>query len=241
MLVIDATLETPEQNLALDEALYLELEAAPSQELGRPAEESLRFWESSTTFVVLGVAGKLHADVQVERCRQDGIPVLRRASGGGTVLQGPGCLNYALVLSLEARPELRDLTRCYREILGRTAAALGSDVRQDGTSDMTFGGRKLSGSAQKRGRRAILHHGTILYSFDLERVSSYLREPASQPPYRASRAHEDFIENYPLSREEIERRLCAAWGVLGPRRRALPELTRLVHEKYATREWTERF
>ena len=77
--LIDLSLESPEENLALDEALLLEAEAAAAKgrELGY-----LRFWESSRPFVVLGVSSALKEDADVERCRKDGIPILRRASGG---------------------------------------------------------------------------------------------------------------------------------------------------------------
>ena len=82
--LIDLSLESPEENLALDEALLLEAEAAAAKgrELGY-----LRFWESAEPFVVLGVSRGIEKDAERERCREDGIPVLRRASGGGSVLQ----------------------------------------------------------------------------------------------------------------------------------------------------------
>ena len=49
--------------------------------------------------------------------------------------------------------------------------------------------RKICGNAQRWKRRAFLHHGTILYDFDLAKIERYLRLPARQPDYRAGRAH----------------------------------------------------
>ena len=60
-----------------------------------------------------------------DACRADGVAVLRRFSGGGAVVLGPGCLNYAIALSLVSRPELADVAASFRAILGRVAAALG--------------------------------------------------------------------------------------------------------------------
>src|SRR4051794_35022284 len=91
MRFLDLTLPGAAENLALDEALLLEAEA------GR-AGEVLRVWEWPRPAVVLGSGCRLAEDVDEEACRRDGVPVLRRASGGGTVLLGPGSLCFGLVL-----------------------------------------------------------------------------------------------------------------------------------------------
>jgi lipoate-protein ligase A len=235
--LVDLTLPSPEENLALDEAL-LGLCSRASPGTGR---EFLRFWESRERFVVLGVSGRLQAEVRTAECARDGIPVLRRVSGGGTVLQGPGCLSYALVLSLAERPDLRDLSRSYATVLERVAQALGiPDLGRRGTSDLAIGERKISGSAQKRTPGALLHHGTILHRFDATTVSRWLREPEKQPAYRAGRFHEAFLDNVALSAEEIKSRLAAAWSaVQGPFE--IPPLKPLIEERYGQRGWNERF
>jgi len=243
---LDLTLETPEENLALDEALLLECEAALVRGDPPADAEALRFWESPTYFVALGVSGKLLDEVRVETCRSDRVPVLRRLSGGGTVLQGPGCLNFALVLALEPRPELRDVTKSYAAILSLIAGSLeGGEVRNiehRGTSDLALGDLKISGNAQKRSRHALLHHGTILHDFDLARLPRFLREPGKQPEYRQSRRHEDFVCNIDLPVGAIKARIARAWNAVPPASRLeLPDLSGLIAEKYANRAWIERF
>src|SRR5205823_3610625 len=104
----------PPENLALDEALLLEAEA------GR-AGETLRVWEWPGPAVVLGSGCRLAEDVDEQACRRDGVPVLRRASGGGTVLLGPGCLCYSLVLAYERDPALAEIRPSSALILRRTA------------------------------------------------------------------------------------------------------------------------
>src|ERR1041385_179712 len=86
MLYLDLTSSSPAENLACDEALLDFCEE-------RPGLEVLRFWESTERFVVLGYANALHREVNVAACEAAQIPIMRRCSGGGTVLQGPGCLN----------------------------------------------------------------------------------------------------------------------------------------------------
>ncbi len=95
MRLLDLTLETAEENLALDEALLDEAEA------GREPREVLRIWESPRPLVVLGRSSQVSHEVELAFCRQQGIPVLRRASGGAAIVAGPGSLMYAVVLSYD--------------------------------------------------------------------------------------------------------------------------------------------
>lgn len=239
LVLIDHTLATPEENLALDEALLLE-----SEEVGGDAPlEILRFWESPSHFVVLGVADRYHDSVHVEACARDSIPVLRRSSGGGTVLQGPGCLNYSLVLSLETRPELRLIDRSYAVILETIASALGGTQSVDfqGISDLSVGNLKISGNAQKRKKRTLLHHGTLLYGFEATLITRYLQEPEKQPDYREQRRHADFVVNLELSVTDIKARLTTAWDAAISVDRQIPSLEDLIAEKYGNPDWTERF
>jgi lipoate-protein ligase A len=239
--LLDLTLPTPEENLALDEALLNEAEEQAGR--GEPIREILRFWESAKPFVVLGSTGRLSEEVHVENCRREGIPVLRRASGGGTVLNGPGCLCYALILGLDNRPELHDIHASYRTILSQMARRLGLEgLDHRGISDIALKGRKVSGNAQRRKSRVLLHHGTILYAADPEQMERVLKNPPRQPDYRAGRAHAAFTANLPLPAEEIKRRLSRCWNARTPARPPrLPDLTALIEEKYANRQWIERF
>lgn len=189
MRLMDECPTDPAENIALDAELFADVEE-------RSGTETLRFWESPQPAVVVGSFGVVDREVQAAACDADRIPVLKRISGGGAVVLGPGCLNYSLVLSLESRPELRHVTRSYILIMGRVAAALGArELTLEGRSDLTLGGRKVGGSAQRRGRRALLHHGTILYNFDAALMERYLKEPVRQPAYRAGRCHTAFVAN----------------------------------------------
>lgn len=201
MTLKDITFPSPEENIIFDDVL---LQLAEEGVQG----EVLRFWESSDYFVVLGRIGKESDDVRTEETQKDGIPVLRRSSGGGTVLQGRGCLNYSLVLSKDSDPSIADLRRSYQFILAKVVHALktaGVDAVFYPTSDiaLTDSKKKISGNAQKRLRRFILHHGTLLYDFDLERITRYLKMPAEVPDYRRGRSHADFVANMPVQRRTI--------------------------------------
>jgi lipoate-protein ligase A len=204
----------------------------------------LRVWEWPRPAVVLGAGCRLADDVGEAACRADGVPILRRSSGGGTVLLGAGCLLYSLVLRHEGQAALAEIRPSYRYILGRIGAALAEgvgEVEPAGVSDLALAGRKFSGTAQQRKRSHLLHHGTLLYAFDLDRVARYLREPPRQPEYRAGRPHRAFLFNLPIGGDELKRRLRRAWSAGEPAARwPEEEVGRLVAEKYSLTEWTRR-
>ena len=169
--LLHLTLPSPLENLALDEALLDDLEENHSHPV-------LRLWESDRYFIVLGRSSSLVDDVHVDACRQDSVPIWRRASGGGTVLQGPGCLSYAVVLPITLHPDLRDIRLTNTFVLQRMANALSRwqpAIAVQGLSDLTVKGRKISGSAQRRKRNALLFHGTVLYRMHAHIISRYLK------------------------------------------------------------------
>jgi len=236
MHLLDTTLGTLVENLALDEALLLEAEN------GGP--EVLRLWQWPVSAVVLGAGCKLNDDVNVPRCDADQVPILRRASGGGTVLLGPGCLLFSLILAYDTHPSLKEVRTSYAWILERIAAgltSLGFTLSAEGTSDLTLGQRKVSGNAQQRKRGHLLHHGTLLYDFDAAQAEHYLHQPGRQPDYRRQRGHGDFLGNLPTSADELRRMLCQAWNAT-TRLHEIPSdrVSRLVAEKYGVEAWIRR-
>ncbi|MCX7018978.1 MAG: lipoate--protein ligase family protein [Candidatus Sumerlaeota bacterium] len=242
MRLLDLTLPAPAENLALEEALLEETEAGQGG-------ETLRFWESGVFFVVMGAGCHASADANLERCAADGIAVLRRCSGGGTVLQGPGCLNCALILDARARRELSSIAETNTHVLGRLARALESvcpGLRREGISDLAVDGMKISGSAQKRKRRFILFHATLPHDFDPALVALYLREPARQPEYRAARPHARFMRNISAPPVRLKELITAEWDASAPppKTPCAPPLERmrgLVDSKYARDAWNLMF
>jgi lipoate-protein ligase A len=237
MRLLELTLPSPAENLALDEALLLDAEDGA-------AGEVLRVWEFPRPVVVLGAGCRLRENVNEETCHADAVPILRRASGGGTVLWGHGCLLFSLVLRCDRSPELTQIMSSYRHILGRIAAALAADgvqAEQAGTSDLAIAGRKFSGNAQQRKRSHFLHHGTLLYGFDLAQVGRYLLPPPRQPEYRDGRAHTDFLCNLPIGRDDLKRRLRDLWRADRTVDSWLEDrVVQLVRDKYSTEAWIRR-
>jgi len=180
-------------------------------EAGAPGSRCMT-WETTLPVVVVGGNSRPADHVILEACVEDRVPIVRRCSGGGTVLIAPGCLNYAIAVSLVSHPSLADVRHSIEVILGKTADALNlPGLAIAGEADLALNNRKVSGNAQRRGRRALLHHGTLLYRFDATLARRYLREPVRQPGYRGHRLHTEFIGNLPLSKNALEAAVLMAW------------------------------
>jgi lipoate-protein ligase A len=241
MYHLQFTLETPAENLALDEAL---LDAAAAGDL---PGDVLRLWEPAQPFIVLGRSSR-REEVHAHACETDAVSILRRCSGGASVAAGRGCLMYALVLDRGRHDLLGGVDHAHQFVLNRNIEALrplADGIVRLGTSDLalTEGGstqaaRKFSGNSLRIKRDHLLYHGTILYDFPLERLGRWLAAPARMPNYRAGRTHAAFLANFPATAKEITVALLTAWIAdepLGqwPRQR----MCELAAGRYALIDW----
>jgi len=260
--LLDLTLPTPAENLACDEALLDWFEE-------NGGEGVLRFWEPENYFVVVGYGNHVQTEANTAACDKDGIPILRRCSGGGTVLQGPGCLNYSLVLKAEEGGPLASITAANRFIMERNRGAVENECRRKkeecriqvrGFTDLTLDPRphgapkqsgggstldpalKFSGNAQRRKKHFLLFHGTFLLNFDLALIDKFLRMPSKEPDYRQGRSHTNFLTNLHLPVDGMKRTLGKAWGATMPLE-VVPRdaIALLVRDKYVTKEWNFKF
>ena len=247
MKFLDLTFNEPAENLACDEALLNWCGESGDAEI-------LRVWESKQSFVVLGRSNSFRREVNVEACEARGVPILRRCSGGGTVLQAPGCLNYAVALQVSNRPEMQTVSGANRSIMERHRSMLQRQLRAEvqvsGHTDLVVANRntighnwnlpplKVSGNAQRRTRHQILFHGTFLVGLDLGLVGELLAMPSLQPGYRQGRPHAEFVTNLNLSRATIVQGLREAWNANEPFTNIDQlHVLDLVKSRYGTSEW----
>ncbi len=238
--LLNLTLPTPAENLALDEALLLDTKGP----------ETLRFWEPREPLVVLGRSSRCSEEVDTAACEASQVPLLRRVSGGATIVTGPGCLMYAVVLDTASRPELKAIDRAHTEILTRLASALKTlepttDIA--GTSDLAFHPNlanplaKFSGNSLRVVRSRLLYHGTLLYDFNLPMIPRLLRTAPRQPTYRDSRTHEQFVANFPATEPQLREAISAAWSASNSVEKLDASLTlaveQLVRERYGRPDW----
>lgn len=231
MQLIRITRKNPVANLAFDEAM---IERAENQSENRESsEELLRLWEMPTPCVILGRSSKWDIEVNHSNCEREEIPIFRRMSGGATVVVGPGCLMYSVLLSYDRRPAMRMLDVAHAEVMRRVRDAsqetlnefdLPGEIDLQGTCDLTICDRKFSGNALRCKRNWMLYHGTILVSMPLDWIGQFLLEPSRQPEYRGKRNHLDFVTTLlpadskcsPVEfRQVLEQQIAIQWGAYG--------------------------
>ncbi len=256
---LDVTLPSVEQNLALDEAL---LELAHE---GLVTTTYVRTWMAAEPVVVLGSSSRVDEELDSLVCEAAGVRVVRRPSGGATVVLGPGCLMWSVVTphpvgvpAIEAihAAMLDPLAAAINAALPAAAHHAGHRVARRGTSDLAIsdpqGGepahrerdvpeRKVSGNALRVRRHGVLYHGTLLDSFNLSLVAKVLRHPPREPDYRSRRSHSDFLANLNLGREALEKIVRTAFNAtLATGDWPSDRVSRLVAERYAANDWTRR-
>jgi lipoate-protein ligase A len=243
MKFLDHILPSLAENLAADEALLDWCENGNGQ-------ATLCFWEPRETFVVVGYANKIAAEVNKSVCEEKHIPIFRRCSGGGTVVQMSGGLNYSLILPITDGGPLQNITSANRFIMEKNRAALSTlnsslraaDISIRGHTDLCLGNLKFAGNSQRRRKKFLLFHGTLLLDCDLKLISELLRMPSLEPDYRAKRPHEEFVTNLKLPAERVKATLAQAWDAVEPLQNPpLEMITRLARDKYSTREWNFKF
>jgi len=240
MKYCDLTLSTPAENLACDEALLLLAEE------DRAAGEILRVWEPMQYFVVVGYANRVATEVNLPFCQDNGVPVLRRCTGGGTVLQGPGCLNYSLVLRISESGPLQSIPATNDFILERHQAALSellqAPIEMQGHTDLAIGGLKISGNSQRRKREFLLFHGSFLLHLDISLVEKALRMPSKEPEYRLSRSHSDFLLNIKVPASRVKQALVKCWGAKDLLTRIpIEQVSALARDKYGRDDWNWKY
>ena len=235
MQFLDLTL-SPVLNLSLDDALIESAEASETY------PEVLRLWEPESPMVVLGRSSPLAMEVNLDFCRKENIPVFRRISGGQSIVTGPGCLMYAVLLDYRKRPQLRMLDKAHAFVMNQLQAALDFidiETEMQGTCDLTYSGRKFSGNALRCRRDWFLYHGTIiLESFDLSLIQNCLGEPKRQPDYREGRSHDEFVTSIPADAKALKAALTKQWNATELFEHPPIELAeKLGDEKYNDRDW----
>ena len=239
MKYLDLTFPAPAENLACDEALIDLCEEG----LG---DEILRFWEPREPFVVVGYANQAAREVDIQACEANKIGIFRRCSGGGTVLQGPGCLNYSLILRIPDSGPLQTITGTNTYILQRNQAALEpllkARVDVQGHTDLAIQNLKFSGNAQRRKRKFLIFHGTFLLQADIPLIETVLRMPSKQPDYRENRTHREFLVNLELEPEAVKSALQEVWQA----HELFPDvptskIQELAQQKYSMHEWNFKF
>jgi lipoate-protein ligase A len=182
----------PDQVTAQPSAHALSLAGVDFERADPPA---LRVEAAAEVVVVVSRSRDAAHEVFLERCTADGVAVVRRPSGGGAVVLGPGVIAASVVAASAERSLFPDAW--FRRFGGALAAALTGlgvpGVAMQGVSDLCLGDRKIAGSSLRLAGGRVLYQVSLLVDLDVALLDRYLRVPSREPAYRRGRPHREFV------------------------------------------------
>ena len=214
---------------------------------------TLRFWEWEDRAVVFGSYQSYSNELDQEGVDKHGIVPVRRISGGGAMfMEGGNCVTYSLYApdslvagySYEASYEYLD--QWVLAALGK----LGVNAWYVPINDITSDGGKIGGAAQKRRKGAVLHHTTMSYDIDADKMMEVLRigkvKVSSKGLASAKKRVDPLRRQTGVPREEIidtmAREFATRYGAVDAELSddSLAAAQRLVDTKFLNEEWTKR-
>ncbi|MET9801025.1 biotin/lipoate A/B protein ligase family protein [Streptomyces sp. NPDC006368] len=241
--------QPPALHMALDEVLTAEVAAGR-----RPP--TLRVWEWGAPAVVIGSFQSLRNEVDAQAAERHGVTVVRRISGGGAMFIEPGnTITYSLSVP-DALVQGLSFSDSYAYLDDWVLGALGDmgiKAWYQPLNDIATDAGKIAGAAQKRvvgGDGAVLHHVTMAYDIDAEKMTEVLRigrEKLSDKGTRSARKRVD-----PLRRQTGLPRATVIEKMIGSFRERYglsegtvtdEEMARardLAWTKFSSPEWTAR-
>lgn len=209
-------------------------------------DDCFMLWRNAPA-VIVGRHQNTLAEIDAAFVAANGIPVVRRLSGGGAVFHDLGNLNYTFIVA-DAHTRI-DFRRFSQPVLD-ALRSIGVPARFEGRNDLTIDGRKFSGNAEYVHRGRILHHGTLLFAARMSDLSAALRPDPAKFAGKAVQSVRSRVTNIsehlpqPMTVLEFRDRLmahvmAATPGAVAHRFTAedTAAIERLRDEKYATWEW----
>ncbi len=206
----------------------------------------LMLWQNANT-VVVGLNQNTAQEINADFIARHGVTVVRRMTGGGAVYHDLGNLNYSFITDVGDAESL-SIARFTAPVC-RALESMGVHAETSGRNDITVGGRKVSGVAQRIVRGRILHHGTLLFDSDAAMVAGALRADPSKFASKSAKSVRSRIGNIrealprDMTLEDFRARLLEQLSADGLARRRLgadelAAIARTADSKYRSWDWT---
>lgn len=181
MLLIYNRETSPAYNLAAEEYVLTE-----------KCEDIVMLWRNSDS-VIIGRNQNAIEEMNLDYIKENDITVIRRLTGGGAVFHDLGNVNFTFIKGNDERlfNDYSGFTAPVREYL----ESLGVKCELSGRNDITIEGAKISGNAQTVKRGRIMHHGTLLFSSNMGKLSGALKVREIKAESRGIKSYRSRVTN----------------------------------------------
>ncbi|MDF3032446.1 MAG: Lipoate--protein ligase [Nitrososphaeraceae archaeon] len=170
----------------------------------------LRLYGWKPSAVSIGYFQSLEQEVNVKKCKELGIDVVRRITGGGAVLH-ENELTYSFITKIYPA----NIIESYRSICEPVVTCLydlGFDAKFSPLNDITVENKKVSGNAQTRRNNVLLQHGTILLDVNVDKMFSVLKVPSEKIKDKIIQDVKERVMGLKLSYDEVANKLWRSFG-----------------------------
>ena len=151
-------------------------------------------WIPDRTIIVQGRANNAEDSVYVEFAKMDNIEIIKRPSGGETVILSPNTLVIAVKIALENNMNAHSYFAKINSLIISALSALGvKNLYSKGISDISIGEKKILGSSMFRKPEYLFYHAVLNVCENPLIFDKYLKHPKREPDYRKGRKHSDFV------------------------------------------------
>ena len=154
----------------------------------------LMVWQPDNPVIVVGQSNSPEKYVLMEKALMNGLPVMKRPTGGETVVLTPRMLIISLVLKNTKLPRSQDFfVGINNMIIPELINAGLSGVSYRGISDLAVADKKIMGSSIYRKPGMLFYHAVLNYGESPDYIASFLKHPVREPDYRKGRSHSEFV------------------------------------------------
>ena len=148
--------------------------------------------QGSPKSIVMGISGEIATLINTEKVKAETIPIIKRFSGGGTVIVDENTLFITFIiqkkdLAIPSFPE--PIMRWSADLYASAWGIPGFQLREN---DYCIGAQKCGGNAQYIRKERWLHHTSFLWDYEDANMEALLLPP-KRPSYRSDRSHRDFL------------------------------------------------
>lgn len=212
-------------------------------------DEIFMLWINSPS-ILIGRNQNTITEIDLDYVKRNGIDVVRRLSGGGTVYNDLGNINFTFITKRNPEIQVKDGFEKFALPVINALNSLGVNAVFTGRNDITIDDKKISGNAQYFKKDKLLHHGTLLFDCDMSKLSfalksksikfkdkaiksvgarvtniyPYLHKPMSLEEFR------DYLKEYIINTHDIE-------TIYEFNEKDINEINKIAERRFKTWEW----